>query len=155
MDVQVKNIMTPNVITAKEGMTLKQAIHLLHDYKVKGMPVVDENYKIIGIITESDIVEYSRKIHVTSTLDTKGWVSPYEITWDKNNYQRGADLLEKTAVEKIMSKKAISVKEETSVLEVAKIMKSKKINRVPIVDENNKLLGIVTRSDIINFLAIT
>lgn len=155
MKVQAKDVMNPKVISVTTGTTLKEAVRIFADHKISALPVVDMEEKLMGILSESDIVDYSSKLHVVPMLDSSGWISPYENPGEIFDYKQGFELLEKTVVEKIMSKKVVTVQKETPGPEVARIMKKKKINHVPVVDKKGKLCGIIARADMINFLAST
>ena len=153
MDFKAKDVMNSKVISVGLGTKLKKAISLMFENGISGLPVIDLEGKLVGIITESDIVEYSRKKHIVTMRDTLGWVSPYENPDRMYKHEEGIKLLEITKVEDIMTKKVITVNLEDSAAEVAKIMKKKRINHVPVVDDGNKLMGIIARGDIINYLA--
>ncbi|NMB42685.1 MAG: CBS domain-containing protein [Clostridiales bacterium] len=153
MNSKAKDIMNSNVISAKVGETLKQALMKLIENDINALPVLDDADNLVGMLSETDIIDYSGKTHVTTSLDTKKWVSPYEKTWEKFGYQLGAENLDKAYVETVMSKKVTTTKEDASVIDVAKLMTKKKINHVPVLDQNDKLSGIIARGDIIRYLA--
>lgn len=153
MKVQAKNVMNPKVISVTVGTTLKEAIRIFADQKISALPVVDMEENLVGILTESDVVEYSNKVHVVPMLDSSGWISPYENPGATMDYKQGFELMEKTVVEKIMTKKVVTVQPETLGSEIAQKMKKKKINHVPVVNEKGKLCGIIARADMINYLA--
>ncbi len=153
--VLAKDVMNPKVISVTVGTTLKEALLIFADHKISALPVVDMDENLEGILAESDVIEYSDRLHVVPMLDSSGWISPYENPGEIYDYKKGVELLEKTVVEKIMSKKVVTVKLDTSSIEVAKIMKKKKINHVPVVDGKGKLCGIIAREDMINYLAST
>lgn len=153
MNALAKDIMNSNVVSVKTGETLKQAILKLLDNNINALPVLDDTGNLVGILSETDIVNYSGRSHVTSSIDTRKWVSPYEKTWEKHDVQLGAEIIDRTYVDKVMSRKVTTVKPNASVIEVAKVMSKKKINHVPVLDEDNKLCGIIAREDIIRYLA--
>ena len=155
MNVLAKDVMNPKVISVTTGTTLKEAVRIFSDHKISGLPVVDMNEKLVGMLTERDIIQYSSKLHVVPMLDSSGWISPYENPGELFDYKRGFELLEKTVAEKIMSTKVVSVKLDTPGPEVAKIMMKKKINHVPVVDQRGKLCGMIARNDLIEYLAST
>ena len=153
MNLQDKNGMNPKVISVNTGTKLKEAIQIFSKYKISGLPVVDKSEKLVGMLTERDLFEYSNKIHVVPMLDSSGWISPHKNSFETVDYIKGVELLEKTGVEKLMSTKVVTVKKDTPGHEVARIMQKKKINHVPVVDPQGKLCGIIARDDLINFLA--
>ncbi|MBI4525568.1 MAG: CBS domain-containing protein [Deltaproteobacteria bacterium] len=112
-----KDIMTRDVITVRSAITVKDLAKILIKNQISGAPVVDGKGKILGIVSEADIVA------------KKG----------KN-------------VKSIMSDKLITVTEETPVEEIAQLMTSHKIKRLPVMREE-KLVGIVSRADIVGAIA--
>lgn len=112
-----KDIMTRDIVTVTPTMTIKQLAMTLIKNQVSGAPVVGRNGKIIGVVSEADIVA-----------------------------KKGKD------VKAIMTKKIISVDEETRVEEIAQIMTTHKIKRVPVM-RGDEVLGIVSRADIVSAIA--
>ncbi len=153
MNAVAKDIMNTNVISVKVGTNLKEAVQILNENKINGLPVLDDNDNLVGILTESDIIQYSSKTHVTSTMDKSGWTSPYEKTWEKTGYQLGANILHRASVESVMSKKVVTVQLDTAMTDIAKTMRKKDINHLPVLDKDNRLCGIIAREDIISYLA--
>ncbi|HHX77443.1 MAG TPA: CBS domain-containing protein [Firmicutes bacterium] len=146
-------IMSTEVVTVSPKASLKEAIELISENNISGLPVVDEENRVIGIISETDIVNYSNSLHVIRLMDTAGWISPYADVSNFFTYKKGYELLTKTKVERVMSQKVVTVKANATENEIAMLMKKKKINRVPVVGEKGELLGIVSRADLINLLA--
>ena len=116
--MKAKEIMNELVITIDAETNTVNAIKTMRVHKIGGMPVVDEDNRILGMISESDLMGVSKEV----------------------------------LVKEIMSSPAITVEEETSIEEIAVILTSSKINRVP-VEREGKLLGIISRADVIAFLA--
>ncbi len=114
------DIMTRKVATIHPGASVQEAAQLLDQKRISGAPVVDPDGKIIGIITEADII---------SKVDREG-----------------------LCVIDIMSHDVIAVDEETPVNEIAALLTERKIKRVPVV-EKGKLVGIVSRADIVHAVA--
>ena len=154
MKVLAKEIMNEEVVSVTVGTSLKEAVRIFADHCVAVLPVVDQEHKLVGMLSESDVLEFSGKIHVLPMLDSSGWISPYEQADEKTDYRQGVDLLDKTPVEKIMTRRIVSVKEDLPGHEVAKIMK-KRVKHVPVLDVSGKLRGLIGRGDVINYLAST
>jgi CBS domain-containing protein len=112
-----RDIMTRDVITVAPTMTVKQLANTLIKNQVSGAPVAGKNGRIIGIVSEADVVA-----------------------------RKGKD------VKSIMSKKVITVREDTSVEEIAQLMTTHSIKRVPVMHDS-KVVGIVSRADIVSAIA--
>ena len=113
-----RDIMTRDIISVAPTMTVKLLAKTLIKNQVGGVPVAGKNGKIIGIVSEADILA-----------------------------KKGKD------VKSIMSKKVISVGEDTSVEEIAEAMTTHHIKRLPVMN-NGRVVGIVSRADIVNAIAL-
>ncbi|HKY08827.1 MAG TPA: CBS domain-containing protein [Candidatus Binatia bacterium] len=115
--MQAKDIMTRDIITVSPTMTIKNLAMTLIKNQISGAPVAGKNGKILGVVSEADIVA-----------------------------KKGKD------VKAIMSKKIISVAEDTAVEEIARLMTAEKIKRVPVM-RDGQVVGIVSRADIVSAIA--
>lgn len=115
-----RDIMTSKVCTIRPEASVQEIAQLLYRERISGAPVVDADGRIIGIITEADII---------SKVNREG-----------------------LSVGDIMSHEVISVEEETPVNEIAALLTERKIKRVPVVHDD-KLVGIVSRADIVHAVA--
>jgi len=147
------DIMTTSVVSVKPDQTLKEAVQLLAENKISGLPVVDSGNKVIGVISENDIVDYSSNLHVVSLISSSSWISPHTDVSQMTSVKKGFEKLSETRVETVMSKKVVCVKKSTTGEEIARLMKKSKVNRLPVEDENGKLVGIITRGNLVNYLA--
>ena len=127
----VKSRMTANPFTIKANAPLAEVIELMREKGLKRVPVVAQDGKsVTGIVTEGDIQKVSPS--EASTL------SIFEI-----NY-----LLRKITVSKAMTKDPLTITPEALLEDAALLMRANKISSLPVVDEQEQLLGIITESDI-------
>ncbi len=150
---KAKDIMSAPVITVHEGETLQGALQTMAKNRFSGIPVVNDEGKVVGIISDTDIIKYSQTISVIPHTNLSGWISPYADISDLASMRKGHDLLNKTKVRQVMTKKVYTVHEDVDAVEVAKLMNRRNINRVPVVDSADKLVGIVTRADMVQCMA--
>ncbi len=152
MTLMAKEIMTCPVITIKADTPLKKTAEILDENSFSGIPVVDDDDRLIGIVSETDILRYTQQIIGQPLRDphqvfTKGKeVLHVDIT------HRGIEVIElvaSTTVETLMTRDAISVDGETTINEVTRLMHEHNINRIPVVDDSKRVQGIITRADII------
>ncbi len=153
MEFKAKDVMNSPAITVHEDDSLKDVINLFAEYDISGAPVVNDNLKLVGIITERDIINFSNKTHVVSLINTSAWVSPHTDINELTKCRKGFELISSTKVKNQMSKKVYSVKEDTPGAQVAAIMKRRSVERIPVVDENDQVRGIITRTDLVNKIA--
>ncbi|GAB6085281.1 CBS domain-containing protein [Alkaliphilus crotonatoxidans] len=144
-----REIMTKDVITVKREDTVEHVIKLLMEHNVSGLPVVDEENHVVGMITEGDLIYRSKKLQIPSYFTI---LDSYIFLESTKTIQEQIRKMVGYRVEDVMTEKVISVDVEENIEEIATLMATKKVNRVPIT-ENGKLVGIVSRRDIIKAYA--
>jgi CBS-domain-containing membrane protein len=139
--VRAHDIMTTQVFSVNRTTPVMEVAELMAEKTVSGIPVLEEDGKVAGIISEKDFLSHmgSRdKTHfmavVAECLKGKGCV---------------AMPIRSQKAEDIMTSPAVTVKEDTSVIEIANLFTEKNINRVPVINEEGRLKGIVSRADIV------
>ena len=145
-DKRAKDIMTTDVIVANKNDIIANVANLLIKEKIGGLPVVDEENKVVGIISETDIMK--KESHVDSPR-MLNFIQGIIFLDDMKNFEDEMRSIAAYKVEDLISKDIITVNENDTFDYVANVMINKSINRVPVVDENNFLKGIICRYDII------
>lgn len=138
--MKVKNVMTKKVITVKKGMTYQTVVKILLKNKISGAPVVDENGKLIGLISEKDL------FRVLYPHYWNFYVNP-EIYLDLESRENKIKEIKNDPIDNFFIRDVISVSPETPIMTAGAIMLARGIHRLPVV-ENNKIVGIVSREDI-------
>ncbi|MGH4037510.1 MAG: CBS domain-containing protein [Sphaerochaeta sp.] len=129
----IERRMTRNPITCNPEMSLADAASLMKHEKVSRLPVLDKNKKLIGLITEKDIL-YASPSPATS-------LSIHEMAY----------LLSRLTVGKLMKKDVVTIEKNTTVEESARLMVDQDISCLPVV-ENGVLVGILTKTDMFKIL---
>lgn len=155
--MKVKDLMTKNVITFSPDMTIKEAMEILVKNNIGGAPVV-ENGKLVGIITQRDILSY-----LDMAYKRQGWIfipTPFDIIEIPRvtalPYEKFTEIYESLGKEKIgdiMQKKVYFVEPDDDIEDAIQLLGKGKINRLPVVDKDRKVVGIITRGDIVRGLA--
>ena len=125
--------------------SVREVAQILAANKTSGVPIVDENMKVVGFISDGDIMKYigrSDGALVDATLML------YRATDDENFAQRVTDLLDLNVM-RIATKGAISVESGSELDEACRLLAEKRIKKAPVVDENGTLIGSLSRSDVI------
>ncbi len=125
----IRQIMTKKPVTIRTDVSVSDALDLMHEKKVHRLPVLDRDKKLVGIVSEGDLL-YASPSPATS-------LNVWEIH----------SLLAKLKVEKVMTRKVITVSDEAPIEEAAQIMVDKKIGGLPVLREG-ALVGIVTETDL-------
>lgn len=146
------DVMTKKVITLDPGTTVREIFSLFFEHHIMGAPVVDKDKKVLGIVTERDLALREEELPVPPSINLLGSVLYLGST---EHFDR---LLKKKMgllAADVMTTPALVLKQDTSLHRMLEFMDAKKVNRVPIVDEMDKLVGIVTRTDIIRHMTKT
>ena len=148
---KISEVMNTDVLCVHADDTLEKAVSILRKEKISGLPVVDSQNRIIGVISDRDLLRYSEELQMMPFH--YGWISPYEYLPIDDNLRKTADDFLKTSVSEVMSKRVYHVNEEDTLNDAVVLMKKKGVNRIPVADKDGKLKGIVTRTDLLNYLA--
>lgn len=140
--MKIKEIMKREVSSLSEDMLIKDALLKLLKLKISGLPVIREDLRLVGIFTEKEILGAI----LPSYIDKVGRFSYEE---NPKIIRKKLSDIQNLKVEKLMQKELITVSEETTLCEVARIMFTQNVRRVPILDREKKVCGIVSRGDII------
>jgi CBS domain-containing protein len=129
-NIKVKDVMTKKVITARSDEGVVDAFEKMLKYKISSLPVVDDKNMVIGIVTTTDI--------------------GYNLIKDRYTLE--------TTIGDVMTRDVVTIEEDANILDAIKKMDTYKnrgeiINQLPVVDKDNKLVGIISDGDIIRTLS--
>ncbi len=150
----VARVMTQVVITTSPDASLDQAARVLREFHISGLPVVDAGERVVGVISEKDLI---RDLHQAAGVSSPRGLLDLLL---ESAPTKGESILEvcrhrlrNTRVRDVMTQPAVSVGPEASLIEAARIMKRKGVNRLPVLDDEKHLVGIVARCDIVDDLS--
>ena len=134
------DIMHVPVLCVTEEQPVRDLVIFLDDHRISGAPAVDADGRLSGVVSESDVVrETVTVMHLMHTLMRQGCVS-------------GADL--EAPVSSIMTRECVSVGEGAPLGDMLELLRTRRINRIPVVDAGMRPVGIVSRTDIINAFGV-
>ncbi|MBM3299838.1 MAG: CBS domain-containing protein [Deltaproteobacteria bacterium] len=146
---KVADVMTRDVITVTPKTSLNELAKILLEHNINGVPVVDDQGKVLGVVCESDLVNQNKPLHIPTVFVILDSVIPLDNPWRLNKeFKR----IMATTVEEIYSCPAVCVAPDTDLSEVARLMADKKYYTLPVVAEG-KLVGVVGKADVIRSLA--
>lgn len=155
VDVKVKELMTKEVIAFKPDDTIQHVAETLRTHRISGAPVIDDQRRVVGVISEADII----KLTATVPFPDIDPLNPFPVfalsayMKEVKRIPEEIDTLFEGYVKDVMSKKPITILPEDAISDAARIMHKNDFNRVPVVDKEGKLVGIITRDDIIRVFA--
>ncbi len=147
---QAKDIMTTDVITAEESMSVKDLAKLLYENKISGVPVFDDKGQVIGVATESDLIDQNKKVHIPTVVAI---LDSFVFLENPEKLEKDIKKMAATNVGDICSHELVSVKPDTPLDEVATLMAERQIHTLPVMD-GEKLVGVIGKTDIIRTLVL-
>ncbi|MGI5441035.1 CBS domain-containing protein [Streptomyces shenzhenensis] len=134
----VDDLMTKDVVRARRGTPFKEIVKLLAGNDVTAVPVVDELDHPVGVVSEADLL---RKC--AARADPSGRIPvPSREAWERA-------AAEGTTADELMSAPALCARPEWTVIETARFMADRNVKRLPVVDEADRLRGIISRGDLL------
>ncbi len=144
-----QDIMTTHVITVNPETEIIQAAKLLLENHFNGLPVLNKDDKLVGIICQSDLVVQQKSIPVPTLLTfLDGFISLTSTKKIENEMKKIAAI----TVNDAMTSRPITVKPNTSIEAIASLMVDKNLHTLPVVDDNDNLVGILGKEDILRSL---
>jgi CBS domain-containing protein len=150
MSQTVANWMTSDVLTVTPDTPIMEAVQLLIDRKIGGLPVVNEDGKLVGMISDSDLMWREQGIEQPPYMMFLGGVIYFQ---NPATYERDLHKALGQTVGEVMTPHTVSVAVDTILPVAARIMHDKKIHRLPVVDAKHHPIGIIAQSDIVRSLA--
>jgi len=130
----ITNILSKDVISAEEGQSLSHVSRLMSDHEIHHVPIVKAR-KLVGIVSFTDMIR----------LDLVTGTAPKQTI--------GAILDKQFSINDVMTTKIFSINEKGTVRDATEMLSSGKFHSLPIVDDDNMLVGIVTSTDLIRYLS--
>jgi CBS domain-containing protein len=141
--------MTTDVITVPPETSILDLSNILENRRIGGVPVVDKGGRLVGVITQSDLLARARKLELPPAINILDFHIYIQIP--SHMIQRVEKMLG-TTVGDCMTSNPVTVAPETSASEVATIMAKQKMHTIPVV-EGDKLLGVIGKLDMVRAMA--
>ncbi len=148
-DPTVREIMQTDVATVSPDDTISTIATLLAQGRINGVPVV-ENGKMIGIITDSDIIAREADVDAPTVVP---FLDAMLVADAGRSYQEEIRRALAVNARQLMSSPVISIRQHATLEQIATLMIDEGVNPVPVLDDDNTLVGIVSRSDLVRVIA--
>jgi CBS domain-containing protein len=150
-DMLAKDIMVKDVITINEDASLKELADLLVKKKISGVPVVNTDGKVVGMVSEADLIVQDARLHFPRYIQFLDSVIYLESL---SHFEEELKKTIATKVKDIMTTRIDKVSPDETMENIATTMVDKKRNRIPVFD-GDRLVGIITRADVVKALSKT
>lgn len=149
-EMRVGDVMQKRVVTVKRSTTLRELMEILRKFTFRTLPVVDEDNRVIGIVALEDILKIFQPYpsNVLNMLERIPFLEEYE---ERSLLEEDipSEMGVLCVVEDMMNTNIVTISEETSTLEARRLMKLHRLKRIPVVDKEGHLVGIISLFDII------
>lgn len=143
--MKVREIMTEKVISLKTGDNALAALDRLFEMRISGLPVIDDNGKLAGMFTEKEV---TAKILPSYVED----IGKFVYDEDSKHIKQKIINFDKFKVEDIMRREVVTVGDDATLCEALHLMFIQKARRVPVLNRDKEMIGIITRGDVIKAL---
>ena len=140
-----RDIMTKNVVSVTPQTTVEELARILIKHHFSGAPVVDEEGKIVGIVTEHDLITKEKRLHIPTVVRI---LDAFIYLESQKKFEAELHKMVATKVGDICTRDVVTVTEDATVTEMATIMAEKGIHILPVVREG-KMVGIVGKEDLL------
>jgi CBS-domain-containing membrane protein len=144
------DIMTKEVHTVRLDTEIKDLAKTFVEHNVNAMPVVDEDGMLVGMVTQTDLVEQDKPMHIPTVISLFDWVIYLE---SPKKFLEEVRKVTARKVEAICSKDVVTCTPDTPVSTVASLMVDNKVHLVPVVSDG-RMVGVVARLDIIRSMGV-
>lgn len=146
--LQAKDIMTTKIITTRLETTVAELAELLTANNIGGAPVVDDRGGLLGVVTENDLIDQKKKVHIPTVINILDSVIYLE---NPEKMEKEIMKIAGLTVADIYTTGVLTVEKQTTLDEIATIMSEKNVHTLPVIDDG-QLVGIIGKHDIIKTL---
>jgi len=140
-----KEIMTKDVRSVVLGTSIEDLARLFEETRYNALPVVDANGKLVGVVSQNDLIERDKPLHIPTVISIFDWVLYLE---SEQKFLDDVKRMAARTVDEVYSAEVQTCTPETPVSAIAELMATKKAYLVPVL-ENGTMIGVVARLDII------
>ncbi len=147
--LKAKDVMTADVITVSPETGILEAVKLMLDNRINGLPVMDDQDRLVGIICQSDLIAQQKSIPLPSLFSLLDAFIPLSSS---KHLDEEVQKIAAITVDQAMTRDPVTVTPETGLEEIAGLMTDKKFHTLPVMDEG-ELVGVIGKEDILRTLA--
>ncbi|MGR0481019.1 MAG: CBS domain-containing protein [Candidatus Electronema sp. V4] len=148
--LQAKDLMSANVIAVTLDTEIRELAKVLAANRISGAPVLDGAGRVIGVVTESDLIFQNKKVHIPTAFAI---LDSFIFLEDPEKMEQELMKMAGTKVADICTVNPVTVREDTPVEEIATLMAEKKVHTLPVLDRSGQLVGVIGKADLIRMIA--
>ena len=148
--LHAKDLMSANVIAVTLDTEIRELAKVLAANRISGAPVLDGTGRVIGVVTESDLIFQNKKVHIPTAFAI---LDSFIFLEDPEKMEQELMKMAGTKVADICTANPVTVREDTPVEEIATLMAEKKVHTLPVLDGSGQLVGVIGKADLIRMIA--
>ncbi len=145
---RARDIMTKEILTVTPKTSVSELAELFTTHNINGVPVVDDEGRLLGVVTENDLIYQKKKVHIPTVINILDSVIYLE---SPEKMKQEMQKITGVTVQDIYTSNVVTIGQETPIDEIATIMAEKNIHTLPVLDNDN-LIGVIGKGDIIKTL---
>jgi len=145
-----KDIMTKDVLTVKPDMSVRDLADFLVKNTISGVPVVNDEGKIVGIVTENDLIRQNVPLHIPTVVTI---LDSFFYLNSPKHFEEELNRMVAVTVKELCTEDVVTVEKDTPIKKIANIMESGKAGHLLPVVEGGKLVGIIGKADLVKAIA--
>ena len=143
-----RDIMSTEVVSVRTDTSLKELAKKFVETRFSNMPVLDESGELVGVISETDLIEQQKPLHIPTVMAFFDGVFYLE---SEKRFKQEVDRITATTVGELCSRDPVTCSPDTTVRDLAGLMSKHKVHLLPVV-EDGKMIGVVARLDLIRVM---
>ncbi len=150
MPTAVRDVMTTDVVRFTRDENITDAMHRLVDAGVSGGPVVDGDGRVVGMLTDSDLIVQDAQLHAPTAIAILGTV--ISLPRAQREFEEELHKQVGMTVGEVMEDDPVTIDADAVVEDAATLMHDRDISRLPVVDADRRLVGVIARGDILRYM---
>jgi len=147
--MKTADIMTKGVIAATTSTPVSEIARLMVQHHLTGIPVADDSGRLLGLVTDRDLVVRHARVHFPTYIPL---LESLVYVGNTRHFEQELRKALATTAGELMGKEVPTVGPETDILDVAALMFHKDVNPIPVVDHDRRIVGIISRADLVKLL---
>lgn len=144
-------LMTTPVLTLRPEQTIEEALSALAERGISGAPVVDADGRLVGVLDDTDLILSEARLHAPTTIEILG--AYFTLPGERHRFGEELKAALGRTVGDAMNEEAPAVFVDATVADVATVIVDREVSRVPVLDADRRVVGIITRGDLVKGLA--
>lgn len=146
----VRDVMTSPVLTLRPEQTIEEAVAVLAEREISGAPVVDDGGRLVGLLDDTDLILSEARLHAPAMVEVLG--AYFALPGERHRFEQELRQALGQTVGEVMDRTVRTVGPDDPIEDAATIIVDGDVSRVPVIDADGRVVGVVTRGDLVRTL---